>query len=323
MNTEVLLRVENLRTHFHSRAGTAVKAVDGVSYDVYPGEIVAIVGESGCGKTVSSLSLVRLNPPTSSIVGGEVLWHGRDLLKMNIEELRHIRGKEIAIVFQNPLSSLNPLITIGKQICEVLQVHYGLSLKESWKEAIHALSLVQVPDTKSKMEAFPFQLSGGMRQRVMVAIALCCKPGLIIADEPTTALDATTQAQILELISSTNKQAGRALIIVTHDLGIVARYADKINIMYAGHIVESASCVELYAKPLHPYAEALLKAVPRLDQSGEYKLEPIDGQPPRLDKLGAGCPFEPRCSRKVSHCKEELPQLKEYAPGHLAACWQT
>jgi oligopeptide/dipeptide ABC transporter ATP-binding protein len=319
---ETLLQIKGLRTYFYGRNKNPVKAVDGVSYDVQAGEIVAIVGESGCGKTVSTLSLVRLNPPTSTIVGGEALWRGEDLLKMSQDKIRHVRGKEIAIVFQNPLSSLNPLMTIGKQISEVLKIHFGMSDRESWNESQHSLGLVQVPDVKSKMEAYPFQLSGGMRQRVMVAMALCCKPGLIIADEPTTALDATTQAQILELISSTNKAAGRALIIVTHDLGIVARYADKINIMYAGHVVESADCMELYKMPIHPYAEALLRAVPRLDQTGEYKLIPIDGQPPRLDRLGPGCPFEPRCSHRIKRCKEEMPALKEAFPDHLAACWQ-
>jgi oligopeptide transport system ATP-binding protein len=322
MKTEKILQVKNLRTYFYGRNSAPVKAVDNVSYDVGSKETVAIVGESGCGKTVSVLSLMRLNPPTSTIAGGEALWHGRDILKMDMQEIRGMRGKEIAVIFQNPLSSLNPLMIIGKQITEALQIHCGLSKKESWQEAEHMLNEVAVPDVKSKMEAYPFQLSGGMRQRVMVAMALCCGAELIIADEPTTALDATTQAQILELISSTKKVSNRALMIITHDLGIVARYADRIHIMYAGHIVESADCMELYSKPLHPYTEALLKAVPRLDQSGDYTLVPIYGYPPRLDRLGAGCPFEPRCSRRVKRCTDEMPTLDEKAPSHFVACWQ-
>lgn len=321
MTAEVMLQVENLRTYFFSRVNPPVKAVDGVSWDVRAGETLALVGESGCGKTVSILSILRLNPPTSTIVEGKALWHGRDLLQMNINEIQHIRGKEIAVVFQNPLSSLNPLMTIGTQIAEVVQIHQGLNGKDSWQEAHHMLELVAVPDIKSKMESYPFQLSGGMRQRVMVAIALSCGPKLTIADEPTTSLDATTQAQILELLGSLNKEAGRATIVVTHDLGIVARYADRVNTMYAGHIVERADCMELYKNPLHPYTQALLRSVPRLDHAGEYKLEPIEGYPPRLDRLGSGCPFEPRCSRKFKRCTEELPDLKEMAPDHFVSCW--
>jgi oligopeptide/dipeptide ABC transporter ATP-binding protein len=281
--------------------------------------MVAIAGESGCGKSMSILSLVRLNPPSSTIVGGEVWWGRQDLLQTSQKEMYRIRGGEIAMIFQNPLSSLNPLMTIGDQLSETFRIHQGLSRKESWEESQRMLKRVSVPDV---MEAYPFQLSGGMRQRVMIAMALCCKPKLLIADEPTTALDATTQAQILELIVSANREAGRATILVTHDLGIVARYADRVHVMYAGRIVESGDCADLFRKPLHPYTELLLKAVPRLDRSDDYKLVPIQGYPPRMDRLGSGCPFEPRCHRRVARCNEQAPFLEGKPSDREVACWQ-
>jgi oligopeptide transport system ATP-binding protein len=320
---EAILRVDNLRTHFLRRFKSTIKAVDGVSYNVEQGETVALVGESGCGKTISALSLLRLNPPTSTIVEGRVSWLGRDILKVTEEEVCRIRGKDIAMIFQNPLSSLNPLMTIGRQISETFQAHHCLSSKDSWNESKRMLNLVAVPDVESKMTAYPFQLSGGMRQRVMVAMALSCDPKLLIADEPTTALDVTTQAQILSLISTANREAGRATILVTHDLGIVARYADKVNIMYAGHIVESAGCIAIYKKPLHPYTEALLNSVPRIDKSGNNELIPIPGYPPMLDRLGPGCPYEARCNRRMSKkCLEEMPPIEEVSENHFVACWR-
>jgi oligopeptide/dipeptide ABC transporter ATP-binding protein len=319
---DTILHVKNLRTYFPRRYHPPIKAVDGITYDVKQGELVAIVGESGCGKTVGVLSLTRLNPPTSRIVDGEVSWRGKDLSKISIEELRKIRGKEIAMIFQNPLSSLNPLMTIGRQMIEVLQTHFGMGHKESLQEAKGMLAKVSIPDIESKVAAYPFQLSGGMRQRVMVAMALCCNPRLLIADEPTTALDATTQAQILELVASANKKDGRATILVTHDLGIVARYADTVHIMYSGRLVESADCMELYSRPQHPYTEALLKAVPRFDRGGEYELAPISGFPPRLDQLGPGCPFEPRCKRRLKQCDEEQPPFRVLSSKHSVSCWQ-
>jgi oligopeptide transport system ATP-binding protein len=321
MQKKTILRVNNLRTHFLREPRPPVKAVDGISYSVAAGEMVAIVGESGCGKSVGVLSLMRLNPPTSTIVGGEVLWHDQNLLKMSKDHVRQIRGKDIAMIFQNPLSSLNPIMRIGNQLSEVMEIHRGISRKDGWSEGTEMLKAVGIPDVTSKMEAYPFELSGGMRQRVMIAMALCCKPELLIADEPTTALDATTQAQILELMASANRDAGRATILVTHDLGIVARYVDRVYIMYAGHIVEVANCVELYEKPLHPYTLALLKAMPRLDLARQYKLVPIEGYPPRLDRLTGGCPFYPRCKRKIDRCKDENPSLEEVAPDRLVACW--
>jgi oligopeptide transport system ATP-binding protein len=319
---EATLKVRDLRTYFYSRYRPPVKAVDGISYEVRQGETVAIAGESGCGKSTGVLSLVRLNPPSSTIVSGEAWSSGRDLLQISTEEMYRLRGSEIAMIFQNPLSSLNPLMTIGKQLSETFQIHRGLSRKESWEESRRMLKRVAVPDVMSKMDAYPFQLSGGMRQRVMIAIALCCEPKLLIADEPTTALDATTQAQILELMASANREVGRSTILVTHDLGIVARYADRVHIMYAGRIVESAPCAELYSNPLHPYTELLLKAVPRLDRSADYKLVPIQGYPPRMDRLGPGCSFEPRCHRRGARCVENAPRLGGSASGHTVACWQ-
>ena len=322
MATEALLNVANLRTHFFNRFKPPLKAVDGVSYDVRPGEMVAIVGESGCGKSMGILSLVRLNPPSSTIVGGKVWWGGQNLLQTSAKEMYRIRGSEIAMIFQNPLSSLNPLMTIGHQLAETFRIHRGLNRKDSWEESRRMLTLVMVPDVMSKMDAYSFQLSGGMRQRVMIAMALSCEPKLLIADEPTTALDGTTQAQILELIVSANRKAGRATILVTHDLGIVARYADRVHIMYAGRIVESADCEDIYGKPLHPYTRLLLKAVPRLDRSEDYELVPIQGYPPRMDRLGPGCSFEPRCHRRVARCREQAPLLEGASSDRAVACWQ-
>jgi len=317
-----MLEVKDLRTYFLRHPYPPIKAVDGLSYSVAAGEMIAIVGESGCGKSVSILSIMRLNPSTSKIVGGQILWHGRDILKMKNGEIRSIRGKDISMIFQNPLSSLNPLIKIGNQISEIMEIHHGCTRKEGWAEGKKMLKAVSVPDVSSKMDAYPFQLSGGMRQRVMIAMSLCCKPELLIADEPTTALDATTQAQILELIASVNREAGRATILVTHDLGIVARYAKKVNIMYAGHLFEFATCDELFKHPVQPYTEALLKAMPRLDLGRKYQPLTIEGVPPRLDRLTGGCPFYERCRYKIKRCNEECPPLEEVSPDHFVACWQ-
>jgi oligopeptide/dipeptide ABC transporter ATP-binding protein len=318
---EPLLKVEDLRTYFFGRFGTVLRAVDGVSFDIMPGEIVALVGESGCGKSVSCLSFMHLNPPTSKIMGGKVMWRGTDLLKLEEKRMREIRGKEIAMIFQDPLSSLNPLITVGEQIAEAFEVHFGLSRKEGRKEAVRMLDMVCIPRADKKAKCYPFELSGGMRQRVMMAIALSCKPDLLIADEPTTSLDATIQAQLLELIGGLSRDAGTGVLLVTHDLGIVARYADRVHIMYAGSIVESAPSGELYTQPLHPYTVALLHAIPRLDRGDEYRLTSIPGQPPRLDGLDAGCAFRPRCPKVTEHCGEAKPASREASPGHKVACW--
>ncbi len=318
---EAALRVQDLRTHFFGRTSIN-KAVDGISYEVLSGEIMAIVGESGCGKTVGALSLIQLNPPGSRVVRGQVLWKGRDLLQMDKNEISHIRGKEISMVFQEPLTALNPIQTIGQQIAEVFQIHEGLRRKEAEREAIKMLDAVAMPDAEKRAKAFPFQLSGGMRQRAMIAMSLSCKPALLIADEPTTAVDVTIQAQLLELIASLSREIKTTVILITHNLGIVARYAVKIVIMYAGKIVEKGETEELYAHPRHPYTISLLKAVPRLDQESKQKLITIEGQPPPLDhRLPPGCSFHPRCYYAGEICKEETPPLRHLSEKHDVSCW--
>lgn len=320
---EAALKVQDLCTHFFGRS-SITKAVDGISYEVRAGEIVAIVGESGCGKTVGALSLIRINPPGSRIVRGQVLWKGRDLLKMSQDEIVRIRGKEISMVFQEPMTALNPIQTVEQQIAEVFQIHEGLDKREAGKKAVKMLEMVVIPDAERRAKAYPFELSGGMRQRAMLAMALSCRPGLLIADEPTTAIDVTIQAQLLELAASRAREMETAVILITHNLGIVARYANKIIIMYAGKIVESGETMDLYAHPLHPYTTNLLKAVPRLDQEMRKKLVTIEGQPPWLDhRLPPGCSFHPRCYCAKQSCKEEVPPLKQMANGHQVACWLT
>jgi oligopeptide/dipeptide ABC transporter ATP-binding protein len=317
---DAALKVQDLRTHFLGRT-SVTKAVDGISYEVREGEVVAIVGESGCGKTVGALSLIRINPLGSRIVGGQVLWKGRDLLKMSEDEIVRIRGKEIGMVFQEPMTALNPIRTVGRQIAEVFQIHEGLDKREAGKKAVAMLDMVAIRDAGWSAKAYPFQLSGGMRQRAMLAMALSCRPGLLIADEPTTAIDVTIQAQLLELLSSRARELKTAVILITHNLGIVARYADKIVIMYAGKIVETGETMDLYAHPRHPYTMSLLKAVPRLDQEIRKKLVTIEGQPPWLDhRLPPGCSFHPRCHYALRSCKEKVPPLQRIADGHQVAC---
>ncbi|MBI2985967.1 MAG: ABC transporter ATP-binding protein [Deltaproteobacteria bacterium] len=316
-----LLEVRDLRTYFYTSQGV-VKAVDGVSYDVRPGETVALVGESGCGKTMSALSVMRLVPkPQGAIVGGEILFHGRNLLTLDEEEMRRIRGAEIAMIFQEPMSSLNPVLTIGRQITETLEAHQTISKEEAGRRARELLHLVGIPDPARRLSEYPHQFSGGMRQRVMIAIALSCKPTLVLADEPTTALDVTIQAQILELMRDLTRKFGVALMIITHNLGVVARYADRVNVMYAGKIIESASAREIYQNPCHPYTLGLLRSVPRLDQPRRAKLDPIEGQPPDLWNLPAGCSFAPRCKFLVERCVQEAPLLRELENQHRSACW--
>ncbi|MBU1207934.1 MAG: ABC transporter ATP-binding protein [Proteobacteria bacterium] len=315
------LQVRDLCTYFFGRTSVN-KAVDGISYEVRTGEIMAIVGESGCGKTVSALSLLQLNPPGSRIIRGQVLWEGRDLLRMGADEISRIRGKEISMVFQEPLTALNPIMTIGQQIAEVFQTHEGLDKKEAERKTIEMLEGVAMPDPEKRAKSYPFQLSGGMRQRAMIAMALGCRPALLIADEPTTAVDVTIQAQLLELITSVAKEIKTTVILITHNLGIVARYASKIVIMYAGKFVEKGETAELYAHPRHPYTISLLKAVPRLDQESKQKLVTIDGQPPPLDhRLPPGCSFHPRCIHAREKCKEEIPAFRRISDNHEVACW--
>jgi oligopeptide/dipeptide ABC transporter ATP-binding protein len=316
-----LLELRDLRTYFHTSHGV-VKAVDGISFDVREGETAALVGESGCGKTMTALSIMRLVPkPQGSIVGGEIFFQGRNLLDLNEAEMREMRGAEIAMIFQEPMTSLNPVLTIGRQITETFEAHGSLSGEEAKARALELLRLVGIPDPQRRMSDYPHQLSGGMRQRVMIAIALSCNPKLILADEPTTALDVTIQAQILELMGELSRKFGVALMIITHNLGVVARYADRVHVMYAGKIIESASAREIYENPRHPYTLGLLRSVPRLDRPRRAKLDPIDGQPPDLWSLPQGCSFAPRCKFAVEKCAREAPPLREVGSGHLSACW--
>jgi oligopeptide transport system ATP-binding protein len=317
-----LLEVKNLNTTFRTSAGL-VRAVDGVSWDIQEGETVALVGESGCGKSVSALSVMRLvAEPAGRVESGEVLFKGRDLLKLSDEEMRSVRGREIAMIFQEPMTSLNPVLTIGRQLTEGLEIHLKMSPAEAQARAVELLGMVGIPDPARRLAQYPHHFSGGMRQRMMIAMALACNPSLILADEPTTALDVTIQAQILELMKELARRLGVAMLIITHNLGVVARYADRVNVMYAGRIIERASAVELYANPRHPYTLGLLRSVPRLDEPRRARLDPIQGQPPDLTRLPRGCAFAPRCAYRVERCGEAAPPLETLTAGHLAACWE-
>jgi oligopeptide/dipeptide ABC transporter ATP-binding protein len=318
-----LLEVRNLKTHFVTRSGV-VRAVDDVSWDVGESETVALVGESGCGKSVSALSIMRLVAgPSGQIVGGQILFKGRDLLQLSEEEMRHVRGREIGMVFQEPMTSLNPVLTIGRQLTEGLEIHLGLSPASAQRRAAELLGMVGIPDPERRLPQYPHQFSGGMRQRMMIAMALSCNPSLILADEPTTALDVTIQAQILELMKGLSRRFGVALLIITHNLGVVARYADRVNVMYAGRIIERGTARELYANPRHPYTLGLLRSVPRLDEPRRARLDPIEGQPPDLTRLPAGCAFTPRCAFSVDRCRVEVPPLRPVnGAEHVSACWE-
>lgn len=319
--TESVLDVRDLGTYFYGR--TITRAVRGISYDVMPGEVMGLVGESGCGKTVSVLSIIGLNPLGSKVISGQALWKGRDLLRMGRREIERIRGDEITVVFQEPLTSFNPVMTVGRQIAEVAEIHEGVDRKQAEQRAIEMLEMTGIPDAEKRAKSYPFQLSGGMRQRAMLSMALLCEPELLIADEPTTAVDVTIQAQLLELIVSLSKEIKTAVILITHNLGVVARYAHRINIMYAGKIVEKGDVIELYTSPRHPYTAGLLKTVPQPDQEIEQELLTIEGQPPPLDhRLPTGCAFHPRCPHAFEKCKQEEPILQEAGGnGHQAACW--
>ncbi|MBM3530975.1 MAG: ABC transporter ATP-binding protein [Alphaproteobacteria bacterium] len=319
-----LLEIDGLRTQFLTSAGV-IKAVDGISYDVNEGETIAIVGESGCGKSISALSILRLIPnPPGRIVGGSIRFRGRDLLQLSEEEIRNVRGRDIAMVFQEPMTSLNPVLTVGRQLTETLQQHLNMTREQANARAAELLGMVGIAEPERRLKQYPHHFSGGMRQRVMIAMALCCDPKLIIADEPTTALDVTIQAQILELMKDLTRRLGVALIVITHNLGIVARYADRVNVMYAGKIIESGPAAEIYRDPQHPYTLALLRSVPRMDQPRRARLDPVRGQPPDLSRLGDGCAFAPRCGFAVARCSRETPQLAPAgAPGHIAACWES
>tara|TARA_Y100000590_G_scaffold126878_2_gene145078 strand:- start:1777 stop:2766 length:990 start_codon:yes stop_codon:yes gene_type:complete len=313
-----LLSVKNLNTAFKVE-GKDVTVVNNVSFDLNPGEIVGLVGESGCGKSVSALSIMGLVPdPPGKITGGEILLEGNDLLKLSEPEMEKVRGKEIGMIFQEPMTSLNPVLTIGKQITEILELHQGMEEEEAIGEAIELLKLVGLPDPELRIKDHPHQLSGGQRQRVMIAIALSCKPKILIADEPTTALDVTIQAQILELIQDLAKTLGTSVVLITHNLGILARYANKINVMYAGHLIESGNTDEIFYNPKHPYTSGLLNSVPRLDLDPNTELPTIPGEVPNLAEFGGGCVFRTRCPSPSKECKEGKSEmgLIEVKPGH-------
>jgi oligopeptide/dipeptide ABC transporter ATP-binding protein len=321
-----VLQVEDLQTHFFTAIGT-VRAVDGVSYSLKAGETLGVVGESGCGKSVSALSILRLvaNPP-GRIVGGAIRFQGKNLLELSETEMERIRGNDISMIFQEPMTSLNPLFTVGGQIAEAVALHQGLSRKEAWNRAVEMLRQVSMPEPEKRAHAYPHQLSGGMRQRVMIAMALSCNPKVLIADEPTTALDVTIQAQILDLMRELQETFGTAIILITHDMGVVAENADRVVVMYAGRKVEEASAAELFDNPGHPYTKGLLGSIPHLDEvarSGQrrQRLNEIKGLVPSLFNLPPGCPFAPRCGLATDRCREAPPPLEEHRPGHFIACW--
>jgi len=325
-----LLNVADLRTYFFLRGGI-LKAVDGVSFALKAHETLAIVGESGCGKSMTALSLMRLIPePPGKIVSGSVKLSGRELLALDERAMRQVRGKDISMIFQEPMTSLNPVMTVGNQIAEALLLHEGLNQRDALKRAVEILKLVRIPEPEQRLKEYPHQLSGGMRQRVMIAMALACNPKVLLADEPTTALDVTIQAQILDIILDLQKKLGTAVILITHDLGVVAETAQRVIVMYAGRKVEEAPVGELFARPLHPYTHGLMASIPRLElmrggSSGETKrrLEEIKGIVPALTNLPPGCSFAPRCQFAIEKCRREFPPYEEKRPGHWAACWRS
>ena len=326
MSGENVLEVEDLRTHFFTNDGV-VRAVDGVSYSVRRGETLGVVGESGCGKSVTALSILRLvaNPP-GRIVGGAIRLEGRNLLDATETEMEDVRGNEISMIFQEPMTSLNPLFTVGRQIGEAISLHQGLSKRASLDRAVEMLREVHIPEPERRAHEYPHQLSGGMRQRVMIAMALSCNPKVLIADEPTTALDVTIQAQILDLMRETQRTQGQAVILITHDMGVVAENADRVVVMYAGRKVEEAEVDELFDNPGHPYTEGLLGAIPSLEtaahsEAGRGRLNEIEGMVPSLANLPPGCTFAPRCRYASERCRQEFPSLERHRPGHWIACW--
>ncbi|WP_198375532.1 ABC transporter ATP-binding protein [Neoroseomonas rubea] len=317
-----LLEVDNLQTHFRSRDGIN-RAVDGVSFHVEARETVAIVGESGCGKSVTAMSILRLIPEPPGKIAGAIRFNGRDLLKCSDREMRDIRGNEISMIFQEPMTSLNPVLTVGRQIGETLRLHQGLSAQAAENRAVDMLNLVGIPEARRRVREYPHQLSGGMRQRVMIAIALACNPKLLIADEPTTALDVTIQAQILDLMRDLKRTVGAAIVIITHDLGVVAEVAERVIVMYAGRKVEEAEVGRLFRNPRHPYTQGLLGSMPKLGSSltgVETRLQEIPGVVPSLKRKLEGCVFASRCAHATDLCTKVAPALEEKAPGHIAAC---
>lgn len=315
-----LVVVKDLKTYFFTEDGV-VKAVDGVSFKIKEGETVGIVGESGCGKSITSMSLMRLVPnPPGKIVGGEIIIDDKKILQLSESEMREIRGNDISVIFQEPMTSLNPVFTIGYQICEAIVLHQGLNEEEAKKKAIEMLKLVGIPRADEIVDAYPHELSGGMRQRAMIAMAMSCNPKLLIADEPTTALDVTIQAQILDLMKDLKKKSGSSIMLITHDLGVVAEMCDYVVVMYSGKVVEESNVVEVFKNPMHPYTVGLLASKPMINEDKE-RLDSIPGQVPNPLHLPEGCYFCPRCSKSIDKCKTEQPPLREVAPGHKVACW--
>jgi len=318
---EPLLDVKNLKPQFFTQDGV-VRAVDDVTFHINPGETLGIVGESGSGKSITAMSIMRLIPtPPGRIVNGSVNFEGDDILTMSDEEMRSVRGNKIAMIFQDPMTSLNPVLNINRQIGETLELHLGMSKSQSRRRAIELLNMVGIPNAERRVDQYPHQFSGGMRQRVMIAMALSCNPKLLIADEPTTALDVTIQAQILDLMRGLQIEHNTALMLITHDLGVVAGMTDRVNVMYAGHIVETADTNELFANPRHPYTVGLLNSIPRLDAADKTKLDPIRGMPPDLIDLPDMCPFLPRCDYAREKCEQQNPPLLDVNADHRSACW--
>jgi peptide/nickel transport system ATP-binding protein len=321
-----LLEIDNLQTHFFT-AGGVVRAVDGVSWGVRAGEVLGVVGESGCGKSVTALSILRLvADPPGRIVGGAVRFEGTDLLQLSEAEMEAIRGNDISMIFQEPMTSLNPLMTIGRQIGEAIALHRGLSRRDAMDQAVEMLRRVHIPEPERRVHAYPHQLSGGMRQRAMIAMALSCNPKLLVADEPTTALDVTIQAQILDLMRELQENSGTAIILITHDMGVVAENADRVVVMYAGRKVEEANADDLFERPGHPYTRGLLHSLPNLEiaartDARRARLNEIKGMVPSLSNLPAGCSFAPRCAFATDECRVEYPPLEQHRPGHWVACW--
>ena len=317
---ENILQVKNLKTYFHTEAGL-VKAVNDVSFDVEKGKTLGIVGESGCGKSMTSLSIMRLIEKPGKIEGGEILLDGEDIVKMSEDEMRKIRGKKIAMIFQEPMTSLNPVFTIGQQLIEALLLHENMTKKEAKERAIEMLKLVKIPLAERRFDEYPHQLSGGMRQRVMIAMALCCNPELLICDEPTTALDVTIQAQILDLINELKEKTGTSVMMITHDLGVIAEVADDVMVMYAGQVVEKASCDQIFDQPLHPYTDGLMKCIPKLDDDDTKELSVIKGMVPSFDDMPAGCTFCPRCPEAREICRCKMPELVD-VEGRKVRCFK-
>jgi peptide/nickel transport system ATP-binding protein len=315
-----LLSVRNMITSFHTHDGI-VNAVNGVDFEVFPGETLGLVGESGCGKSVTAMSVLRLLNPSTATTLGEVIFKGENLLDMTPEKMRLIRGSEISMIFQEPMTSLNPILTVGEQIAESLRLHEKMDQEKAWEKAIQMLKLVQIPSPETRAGQYPHKLSGGMRQRAMIAMALCCNPCLVFADEPTTALDVTIQAQIIRLLDHLKKGSNMSVVLITHDLGVIARMAGRVVVMYAGKVVEEAPVVPLFHDPRHPYTRGLLNSIPVLKNDGQTRLTEIPGIVPNLLHMPEGCSFHPRCSRVMDICTKKSPPMVYFAENRRAACW--